>query len=219
MSAPGSGAAWAILMHGMAQTSWSMALLARDLRRDGHRVRNLGYPTRPYDVAQLSERYLAPAIDACGGGLPVHLVTHSLGGIIARQYLQRSRLPAGSRVVMLAPPNHGSEVADFVRHWRVYRWWMGQVGQQLGTGPDGIVHHLRPVDAQIGIIAGNRTLQPWFSRLIPGDDDGAVSVASTRLDEMRDFVVVSASHTLIMFNRQARSQVRHFLREGAFHHG
>lgn len=91
-------------------------------------------------------------------------------------------------------------------------------GQQLGTGPDSIVHTLGPIAAAVGIIAGNRSIQPWFSWLIPGEDDGAVSVASTRLDEMRDFIVVAASHTMIMFNREARAQVRHFLRHGEFLH-
>ena len=117
---------------------------------------------------------------------------------------------------MLAPPNNGSEVADFVRHWPIYRWVMGQVGQQLGTGPDSVVHKLRPISAEVGVIAGNRSLQPWFSWLLPGEDDGTVSVSSTRLDEMRDFLVVNASHTLVMFNRQVRHQVEHFLRKGSF---
>ena len=218
VSATQGEAAQVILLHGMAQNAWSMAWLAHDLRSAGYRVHNIGYPTRPYDVAELSARYLAPAVAACEPTAPVHLVTHSLGGIIARHYLQHAHLPFGSRIVMLAPPNQGSEVADAVRSWPLYRWWMGRVGQQLGTGPDSIVHTLGPIAAAVGIIAGNRSIQPWFSWLIPGEDDGAVSVASTRLDEMRDFIVVAASHTMIMFNREARAQVRHFLRHGEFLH-
>jgi hypothetical protein len=202
----------------MAQTSLSMAPLARDLRRAGYAVDNVGYPTRRYDIAQLAQRYLAPAVAAADNNGPIHLVTHSLGGIIARQYLQSHALPAGSRIVMLAPPNHGSEVAEFVRSWPPYRWMMGTVGQQLGTGAESIVHRLRPVDAEIGVIAGNRTIQPWFSWLIHGADDGAVSVASTRLDGMRDFIVIEASHTLLLVNRRARRQVLRFLRDGSFQH-
>ena len=207
-----------ILLHGMAQTSLSMAPLAHDLKRAGYQVRNIGYPTRPHDVGELAERYLRPAIESAGTQQPVHLVTHSLGGILARWHLQDHDLPEGSRIVMLAPPNHGSEVADYVRHWPIYRWFMGQVGQQLGTGPDSIVHRLGPISAEVGVIAGKHSLQPWFSWLIPGEDDGTVSVASTHLDEMCDFLVVNASHTLLMFNRQVRRQVTHFLREGCFRH-
>ncbi|MDJ0740823.1 MAG: alpha/beta fold hydrolase [Gammaproteobacteria bacterium] len=214
----GDDAPCVILLHGMAQTSLSMLPMAHDLERAGYRVRNIGYPTRPHDVAELAERYLKPAIAASGTRQPVHLVTHSLGGILARWYLQDHDLPTGSRIVMLAPPNHGSEVADVVRHWPPYRWFMGAVGQQLGTGADGIVRQLEPVCAEVGVIAGRRSIQPWFSWLLPGDDDGAVSVASTRLDEMRDFIVVDASHTLLMFNGKVRRQVRHFLRHGSFEH-
>ena len=217
MTAPHS-APWVILLHGMAQTSLSMAPLAHDLRRAGYRVRNVGYPTRPHDVAGLAEHYLQPVVEGVGTEQPVHLVTHSLGGILVRWYLQENELPEGSRIVMLAPPNHGSEVADFVRHWPIYRWVMGEVGQQLGTGPDSIVHRLRPISAEVGVIAGNHSLQPWFSWLLPGEDDGTVSVSSTRLDEMRDFLVVGASHTLVMFNREVLRQVKHFLQQGCFQH-
>ncbi len=209
---------WVILLHGMAQTSLSMTPLAHDLKRAGYRVKNVGYPTRPHGVAGLAERYLQPVVEAVGTQQPVHLVTHSLGGILARWYLQEHELPEGSRVVMLAPPNHGSEVADFVRNWPIYRWVMGEVGQQLGTGPDSVVHRLGPISVEVGVIAGNHSLQPWFSWLLPGEDDGTVSVQSTRLDGMRDFLVVNASHTLVMFNREVRRQVKHFLREGRFLH-
>jgi len=205
-----------LLLHGMARSARSMALLALDLRRDGYRVDNLDYPTGPYDVDELAERYVTPAVARARPSAPVHVVTHSLGGILIRAYLQRYRLPAGSRIVMLAPPNHGSEVADVVRDWWPYRRWMGRVGQQLGTGADGVVQRLQPVDAEVGVIAANRSLQPWFSVLLPGEDDGAVSVHSTRLDEMRDFIVVETSHSLIMFRRRVRQQVLHFLAHGRF---
>ena len=205
-----------ILLHGMARSPGSMKPLAGDLRRSGYRVCNTGYPSRPYDVAGLVERYVRPAFESCGHDQAVHVVTHSLGAILVRYYLQSVNLPAGSRIVMLAPPNHGSEVADHVRHWPMYRWWTGRVGQQMGTGKDGIVHQLRPIKAELGVIAANRSIQPWFSKLIPGEDDGTVSVEGTRLPEMSDFTVVSSSHSVLMFNRKVRRQVLHFLAEGRF---
>jgi hypothetical protein len=205
-----------MLLHGMARTANSMKPLAKDLRRAGYRISNIAYPTRPYDIDGLVDRYVRPAVAACGNDRPVHVVTHSLGGILIRRFMQDGELPPDSRIVMLAPPNRGSEVADHVRHWPLYRWMMGRVGQQLGTGADSIVHRLKPIGVEVGVIAARRSIQPWFSRLIPGEDDGAVSVASTRLVEMRDFVVVDSSHTLMMFNRQVRRQVRHFLQEGCF---
>jgi hypothetical protein len=202
----------------MARSSASMGPLAGDLRRAGYRIRNQDYPTRSHDIAGLVERYVRPAVRSCGERTAVHVVTHSLGGILIRYYLQAATLPRGSRIVMLAPPNHGSEVADHVRHWPLYRWLMGQVGQQLGTGPDSIVNRLRPIDAEIGVIAARRSLQPWFSPLFSGENDGAVSVASARLAEMHDFIVVDSSHTLLMFSREVRRQIRQFLAHGRFLH-
>ena len=207
-----------VLLHGMARSSRSMAPLAGDLRRIGYRVKNVSYPTRPYDVLGLVDRYVAPAIAACDQALPIHVVTHSLGGILIRAYLQAHALPKGSRVVMLAPPNRGSEVTDHIRYWPLYRRMMGRVGQQLGTGRDAVFRQFKPINAEVGVIAANRSLQPWFSRLIPGEDDGAVSVASTRLDEMQDFIVIDSNHALLMFNYRVRAQVRHFLAEGRFQH-
>lgn len=209
-------AASVILLHGLLRSAFSMGLLARDLAQAGYRVRNVGYPSRPYGVAELVERYVRPAVEACGVDHPVHAVTHSLGGILIRFYLQSNQLPPGSRIVMLVPPNHGSEVADYVRDWPPYRWLMGRVGQQLGTGPDGIVRQLQPIEQELGVIAANRTLQPWFSRLFGGPNDGMVSVESTRLPEMRDFIVVEKSHTLLMLDGQVRAQVQHFLAQGRF---
>ena len=206
-----------ILLHGMARSPSSMNPLASVLRRSGYRVSNIGYPSRPHDVEELVERYVRPAFESCGrDGQALHVVTHSLGGILVRYYLQSVDLPAGSRIVMLAPPNHGSEVADHVRHWPLYRWWTGRVGQQMGTGKDSIVHQLRPIRAEIGVIAAKRSIQPWFSALIPGPDDGAVSVEGTRLPEMNDFLMVDSSHSILMFNRRVREQVLHFLAEGRF---
>ncbi len=207
-----------VLLHGMARSARSMAPLAGDLRRAGYRVRNASYPSRPYDVDGLVERFVAPAIAGCDSRRPIHVVTHSLGGILIRAYLQDHTLPPNSRVVMLAPPNRGSEVADHVRDWPLYRWITGRVGQQLGTGRDAVYRRLRRLSNEVGVIAGRRSLQPWFSRLLPGEDDGAVSVASARLDEMRDFIVVDASHSLLMFQRRVRAQVLHFLAHGRFAH-
>lgn len=193
-----------------------MGALARDLRTAGYRVRNVSYPTRPYDIATLVQRYVEPAITGCGDQAPVHVVTHSLGGILIRLYLQRASLPPASRIVMLAPPNHGSEVADYLRGWWLYRWLFGRVGQQLGTGADSIVRELAPLSCEVGVIAADRSIQPWFAHLMPGENDGVVSVVSARLEEMCDFLVVHNSHTLLMFDRHVRGQVKHFLANGCF---
>lgn len=207
-----------ILLHGMGRSRLSMALLAFSIRRQGFRTVNIGYPSTRKSIEALSEEYLAPAIAACReqGAAKIHIVTHSLGGIIARQYLQNHRLPEGSRIVMLSPPNKGSEVTDALRNSFLYKLATGPAGQSLGTEADSLPNRLQPVQVEIGIITGSRSVDPWFSRLFPGEHDGKVSVERARLEEMDDFLVVSKGHTLIMNSRYVMQQVVYFLRNGSF---
>jgi hypothetical protein len=148
----------------------------------------------------------------------IHFVTHSLGGILVRKYLQKNNLPDGSRIVMLSPPNHGSEVVDRFKNFFVFKWLYGQAGQELGTQAQSIPSQLKPVQADIGVIAGKKSSVPWFSRIIPGENDGTVSVASTRLKEMNDFITVECGHTFIMNNRDVMDQTVFYLQNGHFRH-
>ena len=206
-----------ILLHGLGRTSRSMRNIQRHLTRAGYRVINISYPSTRRTIEQLAE-YLGPELDSyCASPQArVHFVTHSLGGIILRRYLQDHR-PAGlGRVVMLGPPNRGSKLADRLAGWPVYRLLTGPAGQQIGAGASGAVNCLGPIDFELGVIAGNRSLNPLFSHLIPGEDDGAVSVESTKAPGMQDFLVVPRSHTFIMNDPEVAWQVEHFLRQGRF---
>ena len=117
---------------------------------------------------------------------------------------------------MLAPPNQGSELTDHFKDDAWYRWWMGPAGQQLGTDSASLPRSLGPVEVEVGIIAGRDSFEPWFSRLIPGEDDGKVAVERTKLPEMTDFLVVDSNHPFIMSNPTVMEQVRHFLASGRF---
>ena len=117
---------------------------------------------------------------------------------------------------MLAPPNKGSELAEFLRNFFLYKWLSGPAGQALGTGEESIPDKLLPVDMEIGIIAGNKSINPGFSKLIEGPNDGKVSVARSTLDEMSDFMVVPATHTFIMRHPVVLHQAQYFLKNGKF---
>jgi triacylglycerol lipase len=120
-------------------------------------------------------------------------------------------------VVMLAPPNGGSELVDLLKHWPVYRRLNGPAGLQLGTDVDSVPNQLGPVrDVAVGIIAGDRSFNPLFSTIIPGRNDGKVSVERTRLAGMSDHLTVHSSHTWLMWRSGVISQVKSFLRTGAF---
>jgi triacylglycerol lipase len=211
-----------ILLHGMGRTHRSMATMARRLAGKGYGVKNLDYPSTGASIESLSAGIVAETVRHCRLAHPsasIHFVTHSLGGILVRQYLQTHRLPPGSRVVMLSPPNQGSELADLLKDWFIYRWIMGPAGQQLGTAEDSVPNRLGPVDVPVGIITGDSTLEPWFSAQLPGPDDGKVSVKRARLAEMADFLVVHKSHGFIMNDPQVIAQTCHFLEHGRFRHG
>jgi len=208
-----------ILLHGMGRTHRSMGKMARHLSDHGYIVVNLDYPSTEADIETLSMGIVAETVDrrrSKDPGCPIHFVTHSLGGILVRHYLQNHSLPAGSRVVMLSPPNRGSEIADVLRDFPPYRWIMGPAGQQLGTTAEAIPNQLKAVDVQVGVITGDRSLEPWFSARIPGPDDGKVSVARARLPEMADFLVVPQSHGFIMNDAEVIDQTIHFLKYGTF---
>ena len=119
---------------------------------------------------------------------------------------------------MLSPPNQGSEVADELKDNMLYQWYNGPAGQELGRR--GLPSRLGAAHYPVGIITGNRSAfwDYWFSRLIPGEDDGKVSVESARLDGMQDFLVLPFSHTFIMERQAVVEQVIHFLRTGRFMH-
>lgn len=207
-----------ILLHGLGRSRLSLWPLARELDRSGFRAEALGYPALRRSVAQLSESHLRPLVERLAGtpARPVHFVTHSLGGIVLRKYLQLHSLAPGSRAVMLAPPNQGSELADFFGRYRAFRWATGPAGTELGTGAEDGPRRLPPVDIEVGIVAGRRSATSIADRLMPGDHDGKVSVRSTTLPEMRDFLVVDAGHTFIMYHGRVRKAVLRFLRNGSF---
>jgi pimeloyl-ACP methyl ester carboxylesterase len=209
-----------ILLHGLARSSGSMKVLERYFADRGYRVRNLDYPGRFESVAELTERLrdaIAPLCEATD--TPVHFVTHSMGGILLRYYVERHGCPALGRVVMLAPPNQGTELVDQLGEGAFFQWALGPAAQELGTGPGSILGNLGPVDFELGVITGNASFSPITSAMIPGEDDGVVSVESARVEGMKDFLVVPSTHAFIMTSQTVLEQARHFIETGAFRPG
>jgi len=221
ISAPASGASEeVILLHGLCRTTRSMTPVARALTNAGFQVRNVAYPSRTASVRKLADDAIGRAVADCqrDGAARIDFVTHSLGGILVRSYLERHPLPSLGRVVMLAPPNQGSEVVDKLGWTFVFKWLNGPAGNELGTDTNSVPNQLGPVNYPVGIIAGDRSINWMNSLLIPGADDGKVSIERTKLAGMSGWIVIHATHPFIMNNREAIRQTIQFLRTGAFDH-
>lgn len=195
-----------------------MRKIERFLSTIGYKIINQSYPSTSKPIEQLTREHIAEAIIQCKDrhAEKIHFVTHSLGGILVRQYLQKHHLPKGSRVVMLAPPNSGSDVVDSLKSFFLFKWHNGPAGQELGTDLGTIPNRLKPIDIEVGVIAGRRSVNPLLSLLIPGPNDGKVSVERTKLKEMTDFLIIPASHTFITRNPIALKQIAYFLQHGSF---
>lgn len=209
-----------ILLHGLGRFRQSMRGVERHLKSLGYSTVNLAYPSTTKTIETIAETHLARAVQSCEAQRAgkIHFVGHSLGGLIVRQYLQRHSVPAGSRLVMLSPPNQGSELVDLLKQFPLYRWITGPAGQEIGRGPESVVNRLKPVGIDVGVIAGNLSINLVFSAFMGGPDDGMVSVKSTMLPEMRDFIIVPNTHTFIMKDQLVMRQVAHFLKHGRFDH-
>jgi triacylglycerol lipase len=215
--APRSGADTVVLVHGLGRSPASMAVLQNRLKGAGFRVVSFGYPSTSEEMEVLVDS-LATAVDNCCADSQgaVHFVTHSMGGVLVRSYLADRGDEFSGRVVMLSPPNQGSEVIDAFGDSPLLRKVLGPAGARLGTDSSGIARELGPIDFGLGIITGDRSISPIGSWLIPGPDDGKVSVARAQLDGAADFLVLPATHTFIMNRGDVAEQVVHFLGEGVF---
>ena len=206
-----------ILLHGLARTRRSMDRLEERLQERAFHAINLGYDSRRQNIAGLAEEAVESALAQCRPGIPIHFITHSLGGILLRYFLTLHTIDRLGRVVMLGPPNQGSEVVDHLRDWPGFGLINGEAGYQLGTGQDSVPNRLGGAGFEVGIIAGTRSVNPLLSMLIPGPDDGKVAVERTRLEGMTDHLEMDVTHSFMMRNDSVIDQAIYFLDHGRFH--
>jgi hypothetical protein len=207
-----------VLLHGLSRTAGSMEKMRLHLEQRGYVVLNQGYASRSGSVSDLAARIMgkvheSEALAACE---VVHFVTHSLGGILLRSYFEEHNYNKLGRVVMLGPPNQGSEVVDKMKGYGVFRWITGEAGGQLGTEEQSEPNQLGPIPFELGVIAGDRSINWINSMMIDGDDDGKVSIERTKVEGMKQHIVVHASHPFLMKKREVMEQTAHFLEHGRF---
>ena len=207
-----------ILLHGLARTADSMAPLGEKLQEHGYKVVNIDYPSRTMPIAELADIAVGEGLAQCqeAPNSTINFVTHSLGGILVRQYYTVHKPHNLGRVVMLGPPNNGSQVVDEFQHMPAFKWLNGPAGLQLGTGSNSVPINLGPVNFNLGIIAGTKSINPILSSFLPNPDDGKVSVASTKVEGMCGFIALPVTHPTMLRNKTVISEVLSFLESGQF---
>jgi len=207
-----------VLLHGLARTSGSMNELEHKLTSEGYYVANIDYPSRKKEITRLSEIAVNDGLRKCreNDASPVNFVTHSLGGILVRQYYKNYLSEKIKRVVMLGPPNSGSEVVDNLKDMPGYELLNGPAGMQLGTKDKDVPKSLGAVNFELGVIAGTQSVNLILSTFLPNPDDGKVSVESARVEGMCGFVALPVTHPFLMKNDQVIAEVINFLVHGEF---
>jgi hypothetical protein len=205
-----------VLLHGLARSSLSMEFMATRLEIDGFRVVNKDYPSTSATIQTLASEVVPEAIAECGPSEEIDFVTHSMGGLLVRQYLKDNHPDNLGRVVMMGPPNKGSPIVDEFKDVPGFEFWNGIAGTQLGTGPDSVPNTLGPVDFELGVIAGTQSVLPVFNGEFEGPNDGKVSVESTKVEGMTDHITLPVTHTFMMNSPEVYDQVVAFLGNGSF---
>ncbi|MCP3874903.1 MAG: alpha/beta hydrolase [Desulfobacteraceae bacterium] len=205
-----------ILLHGLARTQGSLSKIQTALNDGGYHTVNKGYPSTKYEIEKLAKDIIPEALAMCPSGEKVHFVTHSMGGILVRQYLKSNTISNLGRVVMLGPPNKGSQVVDKLKNTPGFKFINGPAGMQLGTGKMNVPDQIGPANFELGIIAGTKSVNLILSRMLPNPDDGKVSVENTKIEGMSDHISLPVTHPFMMKNKKVIDQVIYFLKHGVF---
>jgi hypothetical protein len=207
-----------VLLHGLNRSWRAMKPMAESLQLAGYSTANVDYPSQSGPIEEIAPVAVGLGLEECRASAAetIHFVTHSLGGILLRYEHKRSPIKDLGRVVMLGPPNQGSELIDKTVDWPGFDSLSGAAGRQLGTGDDSMPLQLGPVDFELGVIAGTGTINILASAMLPDTDDGKVTVARTKVAGMDDFLVVGNSHRYITRSAVVVRNTESFLRTGHF---
>jgi pimeloyl-ACP methyl ester carboxylesterase len=202
-----------ILIHGIIRSSKSFSSMKQALEADGLTVVAFDYPSTRVAIKD-SAGYLDQVIQSLEGIEQIDFVVHSMGGLVVRAWLQEHSDPRVKRMVMLGVPNLGAKMANHLKDLGLFKLVMGPAGQQLIEGEESYITELPVPTFPFAVIAGARGTENGFNPLIPGDDDGTVSVDCTRLPGAADFMTVPSLHSFLIGNKDVIAATRRFLSDG-----
>lgn len=215
-----SGSDYVVLLHGLWNKSSRLADFEDYFEGKNYQVLNLDYPSTEYSIEELEEKYLRPVLKAIplNKGQRVHFVTHSMGGILLRQFFRENEFDPAGRVVMISPPNQGSQWADRLKESDFYRSMAGPAAFDLRTRNNNFLKNLGPANFYLGVIGGNKSYFEGSEDTLPGANDGMVTIESMKLDGMKDMVIIHEHHRGLTENQEAMEQAEYFIIHGKFNH-
>jgi len=189
----------------------------------GYMAACVAYPSLFDDIGRHAKS-LDSVIRRLDGIEEINFVGHSMGNLVIRRYLaDQTDVAAGrkpdqriKRIVMLGPPNQGAELAEKLGDNPAFIAVFGSAGQQLGKRWAELEPTLATPACEFGIIAGGRGDDRGFNPLLNGDNDGIVTVASTRLTGARDFLLVNELHFFLLRSTNVQKRALEFLKHGYF---
>ncbi|MDZ7722322.1 MAG: alpha/beta hydrolase [candidate division KSB1 bacterium] len=206
-----------VLVHGLRANSSFMHKLQDMLVDSGYHVLNLDYPSSKYKIQALADTAIGVALEECKSECDtVHFIGHSMGNALIRYTLQKPHPCRVHRIVMIAPVNQGSELVSRLNWVPLFAKLNSPAGMQLGSRKDSFVNSLPPLEHETGIIAGSRSINPVASLIIPGKDDGRVSIENTKEKGMNDFIIVPANHHVITKKDSTINCAVRFIQHGHF---
>ncbi|MBP7190120.1 MAG: hypothetical protein KA998_02615 [Rickettsiaceae bacterium] len=204
-----------VLLHGWAKSGRCMIPVEESLTKEGYKVQNITYPTRYYKIEDIVNKYIYPNVKT-EGCTKLHFVGHSLGGIVTRYYIEKYRPKNLGRVVLIGSPSKGSEIVDKISGPYFINKILGPAVLELSTHST-FLSSLKNPDYDLGIISGDISLNPFTSIFIlPGPDDGIVSLESTKVEGMKDQITLSSTHVMILKNHTTHEEISCFLENGRF---
>ena len=210
---PMSGTA-VIALHGILRSSKSWTELQRVLEPDDYTFINFDYPSTQQSISDFADQ-LQEVIATLDGIEHIHLIGHSMGGLVVRRWCQQYSDPRMRRLLMIGTPNSGAEMASMLKKNLLFQLILGPSGQQLVADPEEFISTLPLPTMEYAVIAGAKGTPDGFNPLIPGDDDGVVTVQSARLPGAVDYLAVRALHSFQPWNPEVMEATRRYLSSGA----
>lgn len=206
-----------ILLHGINGSSSELANIEAYLVSQDESVENIDYPSTEYPIEVLVSDYVGPMLEQFAREVDtVHFACHSMGNIVLRYYLKDHPDYPYGRIVMMGPPNQGSQLTDTFKKWKYYKKRYGPAGDQIGTDVEDLLNLSKQLPRDVGIIAGTKTMFFLYSWIIPGKDDGKVSHSSMKSPGYRAFVTVPYHHDEMTYKEDLAELILNYIKNGEF---